>query len=611
MEIGTVINDRYEVIRVLGGGGMANIYQGFDRYLKRDVTIKVIRLDLQDNAQMRARFLQEAQTIADIVNEHIVSIYDMGEFDHTAYLIMEYVAGMDLKSYLKQHFPIPYQQVVNLMLQILSAVTAAHQAGVIHRDLKPQNILINQQGQVKITDFGIATAEADPHLTQAHQVIGSVHYLAPELLRGQAATEQSDLYALGVLLYELLTNQRPYDGERAEQVAWQHQERQMPAVRALDPDIPQPLENVIFRATAKNPLDRYESAEEMAADLSTALFARRAREAPFQPTVAEETKVMPTEPSPKPNAKDEAGAGQPQQSVNEAILDAGRQGQSIKNIAKQVDRTPKYVRQVLQQNGIPYRSKKKWVLLVTTLLLLGAIFGAWRTFQSNYVQLPDVSMTSKSQAEKRLAAIGLDYQTTYQVSTSVPKNQVISTKQKVGRYLKKGSQVKLLVSSGHAKVNLSDYSGWTYSAAADRLNQQGLTVKKKMKNADTVPAGQVLSQSLSAGKAVDPNSTITLTVSAGPATAAALPDFQDWQQGDVQTWADQAGLLVNFSQKNDNTAAGRVLSQQPAKGSRLKKGQTITVVISAGPAQQPQDSSTGSQQNSANNQATTASNQSN
>lgn len=589
MEAGTIIDNRYQIVRPLGEGGMANVYQAFDTYLKRDVTLKMIRLAIQNNPEALLRFQKEAKAATALINDHIVQLYDAGEADGCPYLVMEYVDGMDLKAYTKSHFPIPYQEVVDIMEQVLDAVTAAHQAGIIHRDLKPQNILIDQKGHVKITDFGIALAQKRTGRQQGQEpIIGSIHYLAPELTRGQSASQKSDIYSLGVILYELLTNKLPYQGDSADRIAYQHAEVTMPYVRDFDPQIPQPLENVVLRATTKDAKDRYFSTKAMAEDLKTSLSKRRAGEGRFVPEASDETKLVTPDWTAHPFVEGdpddaEADDEQANRDVKEQIIDLGKQGYSVKDIAVRVDRTPKYVRQILSENGIKFRSNKKWYVLgfVVFLLLLG--LGSFAYAENNYVTVPDVTNQAESTAKRKLDSAGLDVSSTTTASSkSVDKGDVIKLSPGAGRHVKKGSSVQLVISSGSATVTLSDYTGWTYSSAANQLSNKGITVKKKTENSNSVTSGQVISQSIAAGSAIDPSdSTVTLTVSDGPKTIT-LPDLTGQSQQAVLDWANDNQVSLNFDIQDSNKTAGTVISQSPVAGSKFGLDKTLKVVISSG-----------------------------
>lgn len=584
MEKGTMIDSRYEIVRQIGGGGMATVYQAFDTYLKRDVTLKMIRFDIKDQPDALERFQKEAKAATTLSNEHIVQLYDAGEEDGTPYLVMEYVDGTDLKNYIKEHFPIPYQEVVDIMDQVLDAVTAAHKAGIIHRDLKPQNILIDQDGQVKITDFGIALAQNKFGAANGKEpVIGSIHYLAPEVTRGQVASEKSDIYALGVILYQLLTGQVPYQGDSADRVAYQHAEVPMPYVKDFDPDVPQPLENVILRATAKDATDRYFSTEAMEDDLKTSLSKRRSAEGRFVPETSDETKLITPDWTNHPYVEDEPEEKPetPQDDVKSRIMEYGKKGYTVKEIAEEVDRTPKYVRQVLDENGIKYKTKTKWFVFAFIVLLLAGGLGAFGYGQSNYVKVPDVTNMSESGAKDKLESAGLDVQTTTTTSKTVSKGDVVKVKPGSGQVVKKGSSVKLVLSSGNETVRLSDYTGLSYSEAAGQLNKLGITVKKKKEN-NSAPKDQVIEQSKDAGSEIDPSEEeVTLTVSDGPKTVN-LPDLTGKSQQDVMNWANSNQVSLAFTIKDSSKPYGTVLSQSPSQTDKFSIDQTLQLTISSG-----------------------------
>lgn len=584
MEKGTMIDSRYEIVRQIGGGGMATVYQAFDTYLKRDVTLKMIRFDIKDQPDALERFQKEAKAATTLSNEHIVQLYDAGEEDGTPYLVMEYVDGTDLKNYIKEHFPIPYQEVVDIMDQVLDAVTAAHKAGIIHRDLKPQNILIDQDGQVKITDFGIALAQNKFGAANGKEpVIGSIHYLALEVTRGQVASEKSDIYALGVILYQLLTGQVPYQGDSADRVAYQHAEVPMPYVKDFDQDVPQPLENVILRATAKDATDRYFSTEAMEDDLKTSLSKRRSAEGRFVPETSDETKLITPDWTNHPYVEDEPEEKPetPQDDVKSRIMEYGKKGYTVKEIAEEVDRTPKYVRQVLDENGIKYKTKTKWFVFAFIVLLLAGGLGAFGYGQSNYVKVPDVANMSESGAKDKLESAGLDVQTTTTTSKTVSKGDVVKVKPGSGQVVKKGSSVKLVLSSGNETVRLSDYTGLSYSEAAGQLNKLGITVKKKKEN-NSAPKDQVIEQSKDAGAEIDPSEEeVTLTVSDGPKTVN-LPDLTGKSQQDVMNWANSNQVSLAFTIKDSSKPYGTVLSQSPSQTDKFSIDQTLQLTISSG-----------------------------
>ena len=304
MRVGYEVGKRYRIIRSLGEGGMANVYEAEDLVQKRRVTLKMLRFDLQDDPRSVERFHKEANSLTKLDNPHIVQIYDFGNDHGVPYLIMEYVKGTDLKTYLKEHYPLSCEKVVDIMEQILSAVESAHRIGIIHRDLKPQNILIDNYGKVKVTDFGISIAAMESAtITKTNTMIGSVHYISPEQARGSIITKQSDIYSLGIILFELLTGKVPFEGQTAVSIAVKHYRDNLPSARKINPKVPQALENVILHATAKKLKDRYPDAETMARDLKTALLPVRKNEpkweVPTEDDAETKTLVIPTTESSK------------------------------------------------------------------------------------------------------------------------------------------------------------------------------------------------------------------------------------------------------------------------------------------------------------------------
>ena len=293
MEAGKKLGGRYKIVRHIGSGGMANVYLGHDLILDRPVAIKVLRFDFRNNKDALRRFQREALSATQLIHPNIVGVYDVDEEDEVQYIVMEFIDGTDLKKYIDIQGRVSPEKSIHIMHQVLSAVALAHKNRIIHRDIKPQNILIDNQDRIKITDFGIAVALSETSITQTNTLLGSVHYLSPEQARGSMATSKSDIYALGVVLYELLSGKVPFDGESAVSVALKHFQEPMPFIRDSHPEIPQSLENVILKATAKEPLDRYATCEEMMADLDTCLNEERLHEAPFMPvSLLQETKVL-------------------------------------------------------------------------------------------------------------------------------------------------------------------------------------------------------------------------------------------------------------------------------------------------------------------------------
>ncbi|WP_248622096.1 Stk1 family PASTA domain-containing Ser/Thr kinase [Enterococcus cecorum] len=639
-EIGKKFNGRYLILGNIGSGGMANVFLARDLILDREVAIKVLRYDFLNDQSAIRRFQREMLASTELVHPNIVTVYDAGQEGETQFLVIEYVKGMDLKRYIQTQYPIPYGRIVDIMQQILSAVALAHQHRIIHRDLKPQNILIDESGTVKITDFGIAVALSETSITQTNSMLGSVHYLSPEQARGSMATNQSDIYAIGIILYEMLTGKVPFDGESAVTIALKHFQEEIPSVRLYDRHVPQSLENVVLKATAKDPIDRYQSAEEMSADLATALDPSRLNEPAWHPANhVEETKVLPnlTEQMPSVAPAVEVTTP-PEKDIEEKPKPAKK---------KNKDQKPK--------------SKKKWLFLgIVAVLVVGIEAIAFSVLGGgkNEISVPDVSNLSESAARSKLQEAGLKAagQTEEITSDKIPEGKVVKTNPEAKAIVQKGREVVLYISTGGRKIKMKDYTDMEYKEAVEalvKLDFKESKIKKKEEYSDTVEkgkiisqtpeansevtpdktsvkfvvskgakpikisdyvgmtinealldlannginesqvkqtqqesdkeAGTILSQTPSAGSSVTPGNTmIYFVVSSGP-NEVSVPDFTGMSKSEAQNAAKEAGLTANFEEDYDNQVpAGQVIRSNPSAGEKVKKNSSVTVTLSKG-----------------------------
>lgn len=553
MRAGYVLNGRYQIKKSLGEGGMANVYLARDLILHRPVAVKLMRLDLRDDAASIRRFQREAISLTKLSHPNIVSIYDVGEDNGMQYLVTEYIEGTDLKNYIAINFPISFEKVVNIMLQILAAVAHAHDHEIIHRDLKPQNILINHQGHVKITDFGIALASGDS-LTQTNTLMGSVHYLSPEQARGSVVTKQSDLYSLGIILFELLTGQVPFQGETAVSIALKHSQNQMPSVRKFNPAIPQALENVILHATAKDLHDRYQTAAEMAADLKTTLSPARKNEARWQPqNFDDETKLL--------------------ESLDSA------QKTTKKN-------SPKPIKKI----------KKKWLIFggllaafLLTLLILALVF------RSNSVNVPDISGMSLSEATATLNSKQLKLgKIEHQYNDKYYQGQVIRTLPVAKTSVRQSSEVNLIISRGPQKVKFGDYRGQSFKEVKKKLEKKGVTVLKSKHYSNTFATGEIIKQSLAPNhQVIWKNTTVTFTVSSGR-KSVRIRELTGYTRKSVEDYAEELGLVLHAEWENTDHSSQSdtdlAVAQRPIAGTRLKAGSTLTVFFAAASTTTPSSS---------------------
>ena len=540
---------------------MANVYLAHDLVLDRDVSVKLLRLDLRDDPSTKRRFEREAMAATQLNDPHIVGIYDVGEEHGIQYMVMEYVKGTDLKTYIHDHYPIPLPQVIDIMEQVLSAVQTAHANGIIHRDLKPQNILIDENKNIKITDFGIAMAASQNSMTQTNSLLGSVHYLSPEQARGSIATPQSDIYSLGIILFELLTGQVPFEGETAVSIALKHFRDEIPSVRRFNPQIPQPLENVVYRATAKHPCDRYHDVAAMAADLQTSLDPSRADEPKFvvgQRSSNEETKVLDLD------------------AIKEAANLDETSDEKVDDDTKQLTAT----RQSRMKRSIQRHPIRKWAVIL--VLLVVAIGIGTGLYMHRSVSVPDVEGLTTAQAEKKLQANHLRLGNVIEKSSqTVAKNHVVKVADNQ-RHAHAGQSIDLVVSRGVKTWKMADYVGDSYSDTADELRDKGFVVKQTKKYSDTVATGKVIKQSVNAGTTINPSQqTVTLTVSAGK-KQVTIPSFKGKDVSEVQDFANKHQLQLTTTQKNSTTVAtNHVIQQTPKAGSKLTHGDTLTVQIAS------------------------------
>lgn len=547
MEIGTKIKGRYRILDRLGSGGMAQVYLAHDLILDRDVAVKVMRLDFQGDHNAMRRFQREALAATEIVHPNVVGIYDVGEEDDLQYIVMEYVKGMDLKRYIKTNYPIPFDTVVNMMDQILSAVSVAHKHRIIHRDLKPQNILVDQSGNCKITDFGIAVALSETSMTQTNSLLGSVHYLSPEQARGSMATEQSDIYALGIILYEMLTGEVPFDGESAVAVALQHFQNDIPSIKKFQPNVPQALENVVRHATAKDPHDRYASIQEMRQDLSTVLSASRRDEPVWYPTTTTEEAMVETKVIPP--------------IVDDAIE------KTSEEIPVEEEEKPK--------------KKRRWWLWV--LLLLIAISGCTSMFYmgGHNISIPNVQGQTVEQATKTLEDAGFTVSSKLKkrYSNKVAEDKVIKTDPKANAVARKGDEIKLYISKGPRVAKIENFKGQNYEDVRRKLIKEGAKdkqIKVEYRMSSTQDKGMIISQSIMSGK-LNKDSTITFIVSAGD--TMKMPDLSGKTLEEVKAFATDNDLAIVVQYEYSDETPGTVISQDPEHNTNVSIGDTLFVTF--------------------------------
>ena len=554
---GQKINDRYQVIRSIGEGGMANVYLAYDTILDRNVAVKVLRGDLATDEKFVRRFQREAMSASALSHPNIVEMYDVGEDDGNYFIVMEYIDGKTLKNLIKKRGALTVVEVVDIMLQLTSAISCAHDSYIIHRDIKPQNVMILDDGRVKITDFGIAIASNASELTQTNSVMGSVHYLPPEQANGAGATAKSDIYSLGILMFELLTGKLPFKGENAVEIALKQMKEQIPSVCAINPEIPQSIENVILKACAKNPKNRYDNVKDMYNDIKTALDEDRTNETKqtykFSEDDLDETKKIESLSEVKKNKKKET---------------------------KEEDSTEK---------------KMNLALIITSgvaglLVLLSVIFFfVVPAMGPKDVKIPDVTGLTVEKAEEKLLNAGLEInvKTKEESSEDVKEGRVVKTEPSKNRTVKEGQKITLIVSTGTAKIKIEDYTGKNAMEVKGALELLGLNVtveKKKVEETEGIEydADLVIEQSVIKGKKLKKGDSIILFT---PDVMVKYPNFvKTYTFAQVEEWASKNNVTVIKQEISTNDCpAGTIIAQDKPEGYLVYPGTSFTVTVAIEP----------------------------
>lgn len=515
-QINKTIAGRYVLKELIGQGGMADVYLAQDKILKRTVAVKIMRSSLTGDPVYVTRFHREASAAASLSHKNIVEIYDVGDEDDEYYIVMEYVPGQTLKELIHKRGALHFVEAVDIMKQVVSATAKAHSVGIVHRDLKPQNILVTDSGVVKIGDFGIASIQSLSQVTQTDTIMGSLHYLAPEIARGEKATAQSDIYALGIVFYELLRGEVPFNGESPVNIALKHMRDDIPSVRAFNPSIPQSVENVIIKATAKNTKDRYLKAMDMFEDLRTCLSRENEEKLVFTYEDPDATTIV---------AEDKDFFTQTQVRISdEEVIEKEPEKKSI--------------------------DKKKVGIItgcvVGALLIFGLIY-FFLLRPSDTFQMPDVVNLTQEQAIKTLEDNGLkvDENISHELSDTVDEGNVISTSPQARDAVRKGDVIELTVSSGKYIV-IDNYIGKNYDEIESSLTTLGFRVSKEEVTSDE-EKGVVLKQSINQGEKIDPNATnkaITLTVSKG--YSVVVPNVYGQDINKATELLEKAGFKVTL-----------------------------------------------------------------
>lgn len=587
IQIGKIFAGRYRIIKQIGRGGMADVYLAKDLILDgEEVAVKVLRTNYQTDPIAVARFQREARAMADLDHPHIVRITDIGEEDGQQYLAMEYVAGLDLKRYIKEHYPLSNEEAVRIMGQILLAMRLAHTKGIVHRDLKPQNILLTPDGTAKVTDFGIAVAFAETSLTQTNSMLGSVHYLSPEQARGSKATVQSDIYAMGIIFYEMLTGHIPYDGDSAVTIALQHFQKPLPSVIAENPSVPQALENVVIKATAKKLTDRYQSVSEMYVDLSSSLSYNRRNEPKlvFDDASKADTKTLPKVPQTTLTSIPKV---QPQTESHQAT-----------KISPEVS-----AKKPVEKPVKKHHFKARYLVLLASFVLVAASLVWILSRTPATVEIPKVAGQTVAEAKENLKKANFEIgEEKTEASDTVEEGRVIRTDPDAGSARKEGSKVNLIISSGKQSFKIGNYIGRKSTDVVAELKGKKVPenlIKIEEEESSESEPGVVLKQSLAEGTTYDLTkaTSIVLTV-AKKVTTVTMPSYigsslEFTKNNLIQiVGVKEANIeVVEVSTAPEGTAEGTVVDQSPKLGEKVDLSTTRIKISIYKPKTPPPSSS--------------------
>ena len=615
--INKIICNRYKILDHLGTGGMATVWLGYDTILDRQVAIKTFKIDVNDEDAVK-RFNREAKAVTSLSHPNIVSIYDVENEGEFYYLILEYVEGMTLKDYMIKNPRIPIETIVHIAKQIAEGLSHAHQNGIIHRDIKPQNILMNENLTCKITDFGIARAYGDTTLTQTNQMLGTVYYLSPEQARGNVATAQSDIYSLGILIFEMITGQIPFKGESAVAIALKHLQEELPDIDKFRDNIPQSVKNIVLQATMKNPNERYISSKELFEDLSTVLNPERLHEnkytgfkiptEPAQNNNYNQTQYIDRNPIDVPHGYSDYNSYNEEDDYYD--YEENQRQNNNNNMGYQNKQYKNSYNSVSKKNEKEETSKAKHIFLAI-IAIVAIIVGAFFTYNyligADSVSAPDVRNKTLEEAKVTIVKAGLEVGDITEVaSDDVKEKTVIDSDPKAGKKVRKGSKVDLRVSSGKKTVDMPNFVGMdedNVKRNASKLGFKNITVEKV--ESDRFDTGKVVSQNIPAGTEIVPKEKeLIIQISSGK-KKVSMPNLVGEDISRAESVIASYGFKnVSYKEEYSDKEAGTVISQSiRSRSSIIPSEESLEIIISKGKEKKTsrEDSDTDARTNNNNN----------
>ncbi|PTJ83424.1 Stk1 family PASTA domain-containing Ser/Thr kinase [Mammaliicoccus sciuri] len=556
--IGRIIAGRYEFVKYLGGGGMSNVYLAKDKILNRDVAVKVINIPPYEKEKAVERFEREVQNTTILSHSNVVNVLDVEEDDNCYYLVMEYIEGPTLKEYLCKEGKLSADEAVEMTLQILKGIAHAHHHRIIHRDIKPQNILMTKNGTLKILDFGIARALSETALTETNHVMGSVQYLSPEQAKGQSTDESSDIYSIGIVLYELLTGHPPFNGETPVSVAIKHIQEELPSIRKERPSIPQSIENVIMKATRKEKSLRYRDTNEMYYDLLTALDDERKDELPRYESDSD-TKTMP-------------------------VIKADEEESDTKTVPIATTQQNANAQQQNMETNKPKRKRNKWLIVFVPILLLCMLVGAisFALTAPKYVDVPNLLGKSRGEALALIDEKGLSKgKITEAYSNSFKEGEVMKVTPKVGSKVKEMTKVDLVISQGVKTFTIEDYVGKSADKTKKQLEKQGFESVRIKEQYDKAANGTVINQNIEPGSKVVPKDTMIILTKSIGVKQEYVKDYTGEEISKATSELEALGFKVEQSEVESDEPADTIVKQS-FKDGQLPVESTIYFDVSKG-----------------------------
>lgn len=618
--VGITLGNRYDMLEKIGAGGMAVVYKAKDTLLNRFVAIKILRDSLEGEKQIVSNFIKEAQSSASLVHNNIVSVYDVGEENGLNYMVMEYVDGITLKEYIKTKGSLPWQEACDFAIQIGQGISEAHSINIIHRDIKPQNILMTKDKTLKVTDFGIARAVAGETTVVGGSALGSVHYISPEQARGGFTDARSDIYSLGVVLYEMLTGKVPFDGDTAVSVALMHLEKEPVNVKCVNLDIPTDLAYVTMKAISKEQIGRYQSVQEFVDDLHAVLADEPlpSREEAYRQSAVENDESTDTYDDMYDDMYDENDSDIDEEPINDGI------------IGEEIQRGRTNRKKTVKEKGKKQKKEDRIavVLAIATVLVLAliALGGFFLVNMSKEAVVPEFTNMTVEEATNEAKKVGLNIadEVEYSLSDTVEENCVISQDPLPKKVVKKNSDIKLVISIGSSGGNIAapDVVGKTFDEAVALIINAGLNYTVVEQQSEDVPEGSVIRQAPMAGTKLNQDDIINLHISSGNGQGSAqatpsnervsVPSIIGLGREQAEATLRANGLLLgNVTRKASSAPEGEVISQSPVLGKTAEKGSSVSIVLSRGeetpqtepenpPAENPPENN-GGQNNDENN----------